>query len=592
MGKVIKLDRLLIERIAAGEVVERPASVVKELIENSIDAGADIIKIDISDAGLKKIRVTDNGIGMEQDDAVLALERYTTSKIKNLEDLERITTLGFRGEALASISAVSRMVIITRTKNSDIGTKVTAEAGVIKNVEPIGAPVGTSVTVYDLFFNAPARLKFLKSKMIELSHIVDVVTKYALIFPEISFELIHDGSVLISSPKSENILEKLVHIYGTDIARNMVEVDGSTNGVHLFGYTSKPAITRSTRKGMHIYVNRRFVISDLFYKAILDGYRSMFFKGRYPICVLNIDLDPSDIDVNVHPSKLEVKFKDSDKIFNLISSTVRNALLSTELEPEVRVERVIEETLPKKIEIGESLTPLKDIKKTVEPTSIPQTKSLIQTTLEKTVLGEKEIKALSEKYKLPWTLVGQVARLFIIAFDNENVYIIDQHAAHERILYESFLNEYESGKIKIQNLLEPVLISLSFKEALVLMDNLETLKSLGFDISPFGENSFLIRAVPVIMKKTATTSDLQEFIDELLNLEDVKKKNFPAVHKIISLIACKSAIKDNDILDHETMAKLIKDLHTIPKDPYHCPHGRPTILTIPLKRLWHLFKRT
>jgi len=594
LGKIVKLDKLIIERIAAGEVVERPASVVKELIENSIDAEASAIRVELSDAGLKKIRVIDNGVGMDKDDAVKALERYTTSKIKSLEDLYCIKTLGFRGEALASIAAVSRLEIVTRTQNSEIGTRVVAEGGVIKIVEPIGAPVGTTVTVYDLFFNAPARLKFLKSRTVELSHSVDIVTKYALIFPDISFELSNDGTQLISSPQADNILEKIVHIYGTEIARNMIQIDVVSDNLYLYGYVSKPSVTRSTKKAMHVYVNKRFVISNLFHNAILDGCRSMFFRGRYPICVLNLEIDPNEIDVNVHPTKLEVKFKDENKVFHFISEAIREALLSEELEPEVDVERIAEidpspqtGIQPTQANITRSEQPPVPISSQITPS-----KPLVQTTLEKTILSIEEISRLTQQYKIPWNIVGQVAKLFIIAYDNENMYIIDQHAAHERILYEKLLSEYESGEIKKQTLLEPILVSFPIREALILKDNLDMLNKLGFEIAPFGEDSFVIRAVPVIMKKVANMNDLKEFLDELLELEGVKRRKIPSVHEIFALMACKAAIKDNDVLDADMMVNLIKEMHSVPKDPYHCPHGRPTILAIPLKKLRRLFKRT
>ena len=587
MGKIKKLDPITIKRIAAGEVVERPASVVKELVENSIDANAKKIFIDILKGGLKRIKVVDDGEGMTYEDAQLAFERYATSKISNSEDLFHINTLGFRGEALASISSVSRVTLITRHKDSDIGTKVVVEGGVIKKVERVGCQVGTSITVDDLFFNVPARRKFLKSAMSEFSHIADVVMRYSLVYVDIFFRLTHNNKVVLSSPSAHDLIEKIYYVYGKDVAEHMVKIDFSNESLKITGYTSKPAVSRATKSAINFFVNGRYVISPLLYKALKEAYHTILPDDRYPIAVLNIEIDPTKVDVNIHPTKREVKFDDETLIFESIKKAVRDVLLKERLEPDIR-EKELKISTPESIY---SSKPLK-LESSHEQTQLPvyhaiksyQTKLV---DLAKIPSGKSEI-----KYNLPWKIVGQIAKIFIVAYDDTNVYIIDQHAAHERILFERFYKEYNSGKIKKQELLEPLTIEVSPAEASLLKENLSYLLKFGLDISYFGANTFLIRAVPVILKKTISQKVILDLIDDLFSSGDIKTGRIPSEREIIATIACHSAIRAGEILDTEQMSKLIKELLTEPENPFTCPHGRPTVLTIPFTRLYHLFKRT
>ncbi|MCD6484630.1 MAG: DNA mismatch repair endonuclease MutL [Candidatus Odinarchaeota archaeon] len=587
MGKIKKLDPITIKRIAAGEVVERPASVVKELIENSLDANAKTIFVDILKGGLKRIKVVDDGEGMTYEDAQLAFERYATSKIRSSEDLFNINTLGFRGEALASIAAVSRVTLITRHKDSDIGTKVVVEGGVIKKVDRVGCQVGTSVTVDDLFFNVPARRKFLKSPMSEFSHIADVVMRYSLLYVDVFFRLTHNSKVILSSPSARDLIEKIYYVYGKDVAEHMVKIDYHNESIKITGYVSKPAVSRATRSAINFFVNGRYVVSSLLYKALKEAYHTILPDDRYPIAVINIEIDPSKVDVNIHPTKREVKFDDEDFIFTTVKTAARDVLLKERLEPDIR-ERELRVTTPEK---SMSVTP-SEIKSIPEITQsqlsqIPKSYQTKLVDLAELPSTEPEI-----KYKLPWKIVGQIAKIFIVAYDDTNLYIIDQHAAHERILFERFYKEYKSEKVQKQELLEPLTIEVGPAEASILKENLDYLVKFGFDISYFGSNTFLVRAVPVILKKTTDKKVILDLIDELFSSGGVKTGRLPPEREIIATIACHSAIRAGEILDFEQMSKLIKELLSEPENPFTCPHGRPTVLTIPFTRLYHLFKRT
>ena len=578
MPRIIKLDKNVIERIAAGEVVERPASVVKELIENSIDAGASRILIEVQGAGLKKIRVSDDGIGMDKEDAVLAVQRYTTSKIRSPEDLERIVTLGFRGEALASIGAVSFLKIITRTHDSEIGTEVSVEGGTIKRVEPVGCSPGTTVIVENLFFNAPARKKFLKSADVELSEIVNTVTRYVLAYPHISFRLISDGKVLISSPAARDLLEKILHIYGRRVSEAMIKVEYEADGVKITGYTSKPDVTRGTRSHMNIYVNGRPVIDETLYKAILDAYGPTLPKRRYPICVLNLEIDPSRVDVNVHPTKREVRFDNPDLVYNALRDAIRNSLFSQKAVPAPE-----EKTFIMPPEMRESERRLPEVKQ------IPLTSIRVeglQTKLEEFEEREKEVVSRG----VTWKIAGQVADSFIIAYDDENMYVIDQHAAHERVIFERLRRRRMEKGIKKQSLLAPIVVELPPAEAEFLRRNIEYFKSFGIDVAEFGGNSFIIRALPATITSVDEKS-VREFLMELLTSNGRVRRKVPSSDEVLATIACRSAIKAGEKLDPETMRKILQDLLREVKNPFICPHGRPTIAVFPISRLKKLFKR-
>ncbi|MEQ9716037.1 MAG: DNA mismatch repair endonuclease MutL [Candidatus Asgardarchaeum sp.] len=582
MGRIIKLSEDVIKKIAAGEVVERPASVVKELIENSIDASATAIYIDVLGGGLKQIKVVDNGIGMTKEDALLSFERYTTSKIKSTEDLYRITTLGFRGEALASIAAVSRLTIITRTKEEKIGTKVIVEGGVLKKVEPIGCKPGTTIIVKDLFFNVPVRRKFLKSPSTEFGHIADIVTKYSFLYLNIHFKLTHNGRLIISSPASKSLIDKVSFIYGNDIALNMINVDEKKERLRVWGVTSKPSISRATRDYIITFVNGRYVANALLYRAIDEAYFTLLPEGRYPITIINIEIPPEDVDVNIHPTKREIRFHNPDIVYNIVKDGIRNCLLREKLQPEIS-EKQLHAVEAQQIEVRKVKSPKEIIDTTI-------TEKGVQTTLVD-IHDFLKVEHMP-KFETPWRILGQVANVFIIATDDDSIYIIDQHAAHERIQFEKFCKEYKENRIKSQELLEPYMIDVAPQKIELLKNLLDYLKTFGIDIDYFGGNTFIVRSVPVIIKEIATKDEIKDFIDELLSLKDVKVGRLPKEKEIISMIACKSAIKAGEPLTMEKMRKIIYELFSLTENPFTCPHGRPTIIEIKKKKLYRLFKRS
>ena len=582
MGRIIELPSELVEKIAAGEVIERPASVVKELIENSIDAEATNIAIDIVDSGLKEIRVIDNGIGMSKEDAILSVKRHTTSKIHNLEDLHKIRTLGFRGEALASISAVSKLTIITKTEDDQIGTRIYVEASDIKSIEPIGCPVGTTVIVRDLFYNVPARKKFLKSKKQELSYIIDIVTRYALINEKIGFTLRHNGRVIISSPSANDILEKILHIYGREIASNMIKVELHRDYLGIRGYTSKPFINRASRSNMNIYVNKRYIYHRVLYKAVEEAYFTLLPEGKYPICVINLEIDPALIDVNIHPTKREIRFYNDSDVFNFVRDAIRETLLQERLIPEIEIKKSPASQIQKN-EVTKSLKERIPVTPKVSPKKIRANEALLTDFL----TMETKKMPFTEK---GWKILGQVNDLFIIATDDTDIFIIDQHAAHERIQFEKFYKEFQSKNIKRQELIEPIIIEFNPREMQTIRNNIEYLEKLGFTIEMFGDQEILVRSVPVIIKKVASKEVLKELLDEFLSLGNVKLGRLPPQKDVIALIACKSAIKAGKKLLPYEMVNLINELLRC-EDPYTCPHGRPTILVLQNKTLLKYFKR-
>ncbi|MGQ4832888.1 MAG: DNA mismatch repair endonuclease MutL [Candidatus Asgardarchaeia archaeon] len=587
MGTIIELPEEVVKKIAAGEVVERPASVVKELVENSIDAQANVITIEIMDGGVKEIKVVDNGIGMSREDAILACKRHTTSKIRTADDLKNIKTLGFRGEALASIAAVSKTTIITRRKDDEIGTKVTVEGGVIKNVEPIGCNVGTTVIVRDLFYNVPVRRKFLKSPATEFEHIADVVARYSFLYLYVHFKLKHNGRTIIASPATSNLIDKVSYIYGTNVARSLIQVNEEKGNLRIIGVASKPNLSRSTRDYITTFVNGRYVINQVLYRAVDEAYFTLLPEKRYPIVIFNLEIPPNEVDVNIHPSKREIRFHNPEEVYNFVRDSIRNALLRERLQPEISEK--LKSELATEIKAFQEEPSSVLTAKALE-TNKSKAKMIKQTTLEE-ISGLEEIKK-KRKYRIPWKILGQVGNVFIVATDGENIFIIDQHAAHERIQFERLLREYYKDRIRSQELLEPYVLDFPPQKIEPLKNILSFLKSIGIDIDFFGGNTFLVRAVPVIIKRFVDKETIRDFIDDLLNFEEIKKGKLPNERDVIALMACRSAIKAGDALSHEQMEKLIYDLFSTTENPYTCPHGRPTILELRKEKLYKLFKRT
>jgi len=585
--KIIKLDKHVIEQIAAGEVVQRPASIVKELIENAIDAVATKIEIKIKQGGKQQIEVSDNGHGMSKDDAILAFERYTTSKIRTVKDLAQIKTLGFRGEALASIASVSKVTMITRSVTSELGTKVVIESGEIKSVEPIGCSVGSTLTVNALFYNVPARRKFLKDERREQAHIYDIVARYSLIHPEIAFQLDSEKRNLIMSAAATDPLDKILYIYGKDIARNLIRID-CPSPIKVEGFLSKPNISHRTRERLHIYVSSRFVKNKVIEDTVIAAYQrpQILPKDRYPICVLNIEIAPERIDVNIHPTKREIRFHDERNLRKDLLKVIKNALRAADLLPEIAHEKIHYAVLG---EMGS--VPLKGPSSrevSVKPTVQTQFSPKVPESFEKPAVQISDIKDL-KAWELPWIPLGVMKNSFIVAYDDESVYFIDQHAAFERILFEELTEQVRRSTIKSQELFKPATVTLRPPRARILETNLKVLSEFGFKIEKFGRDTFLIRAVPVIYGHIIQKEVLDDLIEELL--EKGGFSSMPSEKEIIQSIACHSVVRAGDPLTPRQIIKLLKRLYRT-KDLFTCPHGRPITIQLKIQDLEKLFHRT
>ena len=552
----------LVEKIAAGEVVERPASVVKELVENSIDAGATRVEISIKDGGIKEIRVVDDGHGMSREDAVLAFKRHATSKIRDEEDLFRINSLGFRGEALPSIAAVSRVTLVTRRRKDIAGTRVVIEGGEIKDIQDIGAPPGTTIFVRDLFYNVPARKKFLKSERVEYHAIAQVVEKYALMYEGIHFQFVNNDRQILQTPPSD-LISRISKVWGREIAQNLISVKLEKENVRIEGAISRPHLTRKDRGKILVFVNGRPVKNKLVENAIVRGYGTLLFRDSYPYAVIKLWVPPDSVDVNVHPAKLLVKFRDEEKIARLVATGIWESLVSKDNIPSIK-------------KMDKAAHP--------EPMPMPQVSHVDETHFE--VDEAKTGKKIEDFIPLMRTskmeVLGQVGDTYIVLRSPEGLVIVDQHAAHERIRYERFLREMREKKI--QKLLEPIILHLDFVEYTKLLQIKDTLKEFGFIIEDFGSNSVIIRGIPPLL----TRGDAEEAIKDILTLgpEEIEKKR----DDVIKLISCKGAIKANQKLSVFEMEKLVEQLLRC-ENPYTCPHGRPTMIKLKLKDLEKLFKR-
>lgn len=568
------LENSLINKIAAGEVIERPASVVKELIENSIDAFASEIKIEIDNAGLRKIKITDNGCGMNPEDLLLSYKRHATSKISNDEDLFNIMSLGFRGEALASIAEISNLKITTKTKGSVFGTFAEIEGGEMKKSNSCGCPDGTIVEVSDLLFNVPARKKYLKSYDIEFGYILKVVTRYALIKKNVSFKLIKDGKEILNSRKTENLLDNISYIYGTDISKDLIEVDFSQNGISIYGFISKPSLTRSDKSDQSLYVNSRYVRNSIISNSIYEAYKTLLFIHRHPVFVLNINISPHEIDVNVHPAKEIIRLKEEELVSNFVYSAISNAFKKHSLIPDTNV---FEESISK---------PLKEY----------SFKTDIQSNLEFSISNKNNfIKEGNEEYSNikkhdnfgPFVVLGQINQSFIIANSPQGLSVIDQHAAEERVNYEKFMKEKKNNAIKTQKFLTPKIIELHPFQHIIAMNNYDFIRTLGYEFEDFGENSVKLSAVPEIFGRMKSIL----FIDIINELEKNKGEIINSqIEERIIRFACRASIKAGDEMTLFEMRELLRKLEEC-ENPYTCPHGRPTIINFSIGDLEKRFKR-
>jgi len=592
MSKIKIMSENLANKIAAGEVVEKCASVVKELVENSIDAKSTEIKIDLINGGLKSIKISDNGIGMEPEDALLAFERHATSKLTREDDLFFINTLGFRGEALPSIASVSEVNLLTCSDN--IGTHIVKKGGKLITNEPVGKNRGTEITISDLFYNTPARLKYLKSEQYELANSVSFIEKLALAKPEIKFTLTNNEKVLVKTSGSNNLLKAINEIYGMNIASKMLEIKAMNDDFTISGYICKPEILKNNRNYMNVFVNGRIIKNYDINKAINDAYYNYKPDKKFPIVVINIETDPTLIDVNIHPTKQDIKIAKYNDLYTLILDTieevlkknllVQDALLrlpeANETKQEVLKTREIEEDylslLPKSINEALKTEENKKEEKKVEKTTV-QTKLSFQEEI------NKDFK------KLNLHPIGQIHATFIVAQNEDGMYLIDQHAADERINYEKVKKEFAEKEFVQVPMLIPITIEFPTSDFLIIKENLEYLKELGFDIQEFGLNTININAHPSWIKNEYSDETIKSVMDMIIH-EKNKFDRLKFEERLIQTTACKMSVKANTPLSIESMENLLKRLEEC-DNPYNCAHGRPSIMNFNNYELDRMFKR-
>ena len=613
-------------QIAAGEVVERPASAVKELIENSLDARATDIRVEVREGGRRLIRVQDDGSGIPGSEAALAFQRHATSKIESAADLEHITTLGFRGEALASIASVAHVSLLTRTREEQAGTYIRMVEGREVERSLRGTPVGTLVTVEHLFASIPARLKFLKQPATEAAHIQQVVTRYALAYPERRFSLVSDGRLVFQSTGSGQLHDVLVKVYGLDVARQMVAIGSATDEVasltsdkrmdepptsvtspEVTGYTSLPALHRGNRGYITLFINRRWFQDTSIAYAVIQAYHTLLPTGRFPLAVLFIELDPADVDVNVHPTKAEVRFREPGRVFSAVQRAVRRTLVEHAPIPEVGFEPGAPAAFGQAAFGSPGWAERRDALLNAGRGALPEAPANLPLPL---MPAEPEAEdawfpqAVAAQHSAPpqppalpdarplmpiLRVVGQLAAAYIIAEGPDGMYLIDQHAAHERVLYEQMLAEHAQHRLAVQPLLEPLVLDLSPEQAAVAAEELAALNDLGVGIEPFGGASYLVRSIPAILSRENPAAALTEIVDGLARQVDVVESAAEA--RLITLICKRAAIKAGAPLTLAEMQELVRRLEAC-RSPRTCPHGRPTMLHMTTADLARQFGRT
>ena len=581
-NKIKIMDTNLSNKIAAGEVVETLMNVVKELVENSIDAESHVIKVDLIESGTKEISVTDDGIGMTKDDAVNSLKRHATSKLYTDEDLFHIETLGFRGEALPSIASVSKMII--ETSNEEEGTIVEVEGGSIINVSSSHLRKGTKITVKDIFYNTPARLKYLKNLHTELANISFYLTKMALSRPDIKFILTNNDKILLNTDGSGNLLKVINNIYGLEVTKKMIKIEAHNSDYDISGYISYPEVNRSSRGFITLLVNGRYVKNQNVTKAILEAYHTYMMVGKNPIVVLNIEADPSIIDVNVHPTKMDIKFSKLEELEQLIIKTINMALKKLVLIPEIKDEGKVVSNIDKVTTINDEL----DFKE--RPEIKPEYEEItfdLETNEEETNYEEKENIETRKPKKI--NAVAIIAKTYIIGENEDGMYIIDQHAAHERINYERIKREVNEEKVETMDMLVPLKLTFTKDEFIKLNTKKEQINKIGIEYEEFGINTIVVRKHPKWLNKYYVTETIRKMIELILDEGDFKKDKFN--DHFIATTACRMSIKAHDYISLEEADKLIETLFATCENPYHCPHGRPTIINYTYYELEKLFKR-
>ena len=633
MSQIIELPEVLANQIAAGEVIERPASVVKELVENSIDAGASQIVVEIEEAGLKSIRITDNGEGIAHDEVALALRRHATSKIKSQADLFRIRTLGFRGEAMPSIASVSILTLLTAQEGAAHGTKLVAKGGEIEEVEPATSPVGTKITVEDLFFNTPARLKYLKSQQAELSHIVDILNRLSLAHPEIAFTLINDGKEMTKTAGTGNLRQAIAGVYGLASAKKMVAIENRDLDFEVTGFVSLPELTRANRNYISLFINGRYIKNFLLNRAILDGYGSKLMVGRFPLAIINIQIDPYLADVNVHPTKQEVRISKERELMALISQAIANALKEQDLIPDAlenlakstirRAEKPVQTTLPLKEnrlyydresqdfklrpEVADPQLPLTDeatadsisqenpVEKLTSAIKFAERKTAVYDELDHPELDLASLDKVYDKLEgeeastFPeLEYFGQMHGTYLFAQGNGGLYIIDQHAAQERVKYEEYRESIGDVDGSQQQLLVPYIFEFPTDDLIRLQQRKHLLEEVGVYLEEYGVNQLILREHPIWMKEEEIEAGIYEMCDMLLLTKEVSIKKYRA--ELAIMMSCKRSIKANHTLDDYSARDLIYQLSRC-DNPYNCPHGRPVLVNFTKSDMEKMFRR-
>ena len=679
MGKIAVLDQQTIDKIAAGEVVERPASVVKELVENAIDAGATQITVEIKEGGIGYIRITDNGSGMEKDDIPVAFLRHSTSKIRSADDLLGVSSLGFRGEALSSISAVAMVELITKTKENELGSRCYIEGGVQKSLEEIGAPDGTTFIIRNLFYNTPARKKFLKSEMSEASAIHELMTHLAMSHPEVGFKVLIGGQMRIQTSGNGNLKDVIYHLYGRDVAMRLIEVDREEGPLHVRGFLGKPEISRGNRNYENYFVNGRYVKSKIIAKGIEDGYKTFMMQHRYPFVCLDIHMDGKMLDVNVHPTKMELRFSNQNLVYDLLERMTKDALSGRELIPEVTLDEPkkqvvmpekapqqmppvqtvrepestyqvqkpaavptasVERTIPsyqkpeQKVPLEKMWTTPEPQKETVKPqdknleyfmeqmrkrveerykapeapapteqgeatetaqSTVPEQSATVPETPVEEKLPQKPAqldlfdgKLLSKEAAVHHVIIGQLFDTYWLVQFGEKLYIIDQHAAHEKVLYERLMKDLRNRTFQSQMLSPPIILNLSMQEEELFLKYRSCFTEMGFEIEEFGEKAYAVRAVPANLPGVARREILMELLDSLSDITG--SGNSESLMDKVASMSCKAAVKGNHQMSAMEAKALIDELLSL-ENPYNCPHGRPTIISMSKYELEKKFKR-
>ncbi|MDO4508387.1 MAG: DNA mismatch repair endonuclease MutL [Lachnospiraceae bacterium] len=592
MKNINILDSNTIDKIAAGEVVERPSAVVKELVENSIDANADAVTIEIKDGGISFIRITDNGEGIDRSQVKKAFMRHATSKIKSVEDLISVTSLGFRGEALSSISAVSKVEFLTKTKTDFIGTRYVVEGGRECVFEDAGIPDGTTIIVRDLFFNVPARKKFLKSPSSEGNNITELIEHMILSHPNISFKYIYNGNVKLQSSGKNDIKSCIYNVYGRDIANGLIEVKSIRDDISIHGFIGKPELARATRNFEIYFVNNRFIKSTLIDRALEEAYKDYLMLHKYPTVFLYFEIPSHLIDVNVHPTKREIRFFEGEALKCYIVDVIKNALINKELIKEI-VEEHHEKPSVKESEINKE--PFETINHIIESSYNNYYSSEIEKEDESTDTNEKneqltlfDDKFISEESIKKHRTIGQLFNTYwLIEFENK-LFIVDQHAAHEKVNYERLIKKLRNNENCSQNIYPPIVVSLSNAEAQYVTKYNENFLNVGFTIEHFGGLDYTISTVPMELLSQNPADYFHEMLDELM--EGKNSKETETVNLKIATMACKASVKGNMHLSVFEADKLISELLTL-ENPYNCPHGRPTIISFSKYEIEKMFKR-